>query len=66
MSRSNSKKKKTTSPRKKDLSMIDDYYRPKGYANSNAKNKNRKSHQGSYMIGADTAVDWPLGPKYKE
>ena len=66
MSRSNSKKKKNNSPRKKDFSMVDDYYRPKGWGNSNAKNKNRKSHHGSHMIGADTGADWPLGPKYKE
>lgn len=25
----------------------------------------KKSHQGSYMIGADTGADWPLEPKYK-
>lgn len=57
MSRSNSKKKKN-SPRK-NVSLVDDYYRPKGVS-SQAKNKNRRSRQGSYMIGADTAMDWPL------
>jgi hypothetical protein len=25
----------------------------------------KKSHQGSYMIGADSGADWPLEPKYK-
>jgi hypothetical protein len=26
--------------------------------------KNKKSHQGSYLIGNDTA-DWPLEPKWR-
>ena len=25
----------------------------------------KKSHQHSYMIGADSGHDWPLEPKYK-
>ncbi len=59
MSRSNSKKKKI-SPKKRDISLVEDYYRPKGIAYTGNKNKNRKSYQGSYLIGADTGMDWPL------
>jgi hypothetical protein len=25
----------------------------------------KKSHQGSYMIGAEPGIDWPLEPKWK-
>ena len=61
MSRSTSKKKKDL----KDLSLIaEDYHRPKVRMSSTTKNK--KSHQGSYLIGADTGADWPLKPKWKE
>lgn len=34
-------------------------------ANSKQAHRNKKSHQGSYMIGADTGADWPLEPKWK-
>lgn len=60
MSRSQSKKKKHYSPRRRDISLVDDLYRPKINGGTLTKQKNRKSHQGSYMIGADTGIDWPL------
>ena len=64
MSRSGSKKKKN-SPRKREISLMEGLCRPKLWGNSHTKSKNRKSHQGSYLIGADTATDWPLEPKYR-
>ena len=65
MSRSASKKKKQ-SPRRPDISLAaEDVYRPKLWNNKSTKNKNRKSHQGSSMIGADTGFDWPLKPMNK-
>ena len=27
--------------------------------------KNKKSYQGSYLIGSETGADWPLEPKWK-
>lgn len=60
MTRSVSKKKKEV----RDLSMMaEEYHRPKMRVASTTKNK--RSHQGSYLIGGDTGVDWPLEPKWK-
>lgn len=54
------------SPTKIDLSGVDEEYlnRPRSISQKN-KIGLKKSHQGSYMIGADTGHDWPLEPKYK-
>ena len=62
MSRSNSKKRKEI----KDLSMLveENYHRPRVRIASTTKNS-KKSHQGSYLIGTDSGVDWPLEPKWK-
>lgn len=60
VSRSASKKRKDL----KDLSlMADEYHKPRVRVASTTKNK--RSHQGSYLIGADTGIDWPLEPKWK-
>lgn len=61
VSRSSSKQKRKKDM--KDLSLAEDIYRPKVKAVSTTKT--RKSHQGSYIIGAEPS-DWPLEPKWKE
>ena len=43
---------------------MEDAYRPRVRMASTTKNNIKKSHQGSYLIGSDTAVDWPLEPKW--
>jgi hypothetical protein len=53
--KSNSKKK---SPKKKYEIEEDSYVRPRAQTQKNKMVK--KSHQGSYMIGADSGADWPL------
>lgn len=45
------------------MSMAEDIPRPKGRTSSTTKNK--KSHQGSFMIGGN-GEDWPLEPKWKD
>jgi|688.fasta_scaffold629990_1 hypothetical protein len=43
--------------------MAEESYKPRVRIASTTKNK--KSHQGSYLIGSDTATDWPLEPKWR-
>lgn len=39
--------------------------RPRSQSQKHKIGLAKKSHQGSYMIGAESGVDWPLEPKWK-
>ena len=62
VNKSNSKNHK--SPKKNYEIEEDSYVRARAQSQKN-KIGVKKSHQGSYMIGADSGADWPLEPKWK-
>ena len=63
MSKSTSKHLK--SPHKRNSDEEDYHTRPRAQSQKQRIGLAKKSHQGSYMIGAETGVDWPLEPKWK-
>jgi hypothetical protein len=44
---------------------LDEDPRPRAHSQKQKLGAAKKSHQGSYMIGAESGVDWPLEPRYK-
>lgn len=63
MNKSTSKHLK--SPKKTFQYDEDGQQRPKSQSQKN-KLAAKKSHQGSYMIGAESGIDWPLEPKWNK
>lgn len=65
MNKSTSKNLK--SPSNKRYQENDEEYqsRPRAHSQKQKIGLAKKSHQGSYMIGAEPGVDWPLEPKWK-
>ena len=39
--------------------------RPRTQSHKQKIGMGKRSHEGSYMIGAEAGVDWPLEPKWK-
>ena len=39
--------------------------RPRAHSQKQKIGIGKKSHQGSYMIGVEPGIDWPLEPKWK-
>jgi hypothetical protein len=63
MNKSTSKNLK--SPPKRNIEDDEYYSRPRAQSQKQKAGLAKKSHQGSYMIGAESGVDWPLEPRYK-
>jgi hypothetical protein len=63
MNKSTSKNLK--SPHKRYPDEDDFISRPRAQSQKQKIGLAKKSHQGSYMIGVEPGVDWPLEPKWK-
>jgi hypothetical protein len=63
MNRSSTKHPK--SPKKSYEAEEENYLRSRAHSQKQKIGGAKKSHQGSYMIGADSGADWPLEPKWK-